>query len=74
MRGLDLRTQRADGRNPADPDRAGPRCLGGVRGQGGSAHQLRNERKGHVEDFEDYLLDLDALIGAYYAIKPDKWR
>lgn len=32
------------------------------RGQGGSAHQLRNARKGHVEDFEDYLLDLDALI------------
>lgn len=32
------------------------------RGQGGSAHQLRNTRKGHVEDFEDYLLDLDALI------------
>lgn len=32
------------------------------RGQGGSAHQLRNTHKGHVEDFEDYLLDLDALI------------
>lgn len=32
------------------------------RGQGGAAHQLRNARKGHVEDFEDYLLDLDALI------------
>lgn len=32
------------------------------RGQGGSARQLGNAMKGHVEDFEDYLLDLDALI------------
>jgi lysophospholipase len=32
------------------------------RGQGGSKRQLRNSRKGHVEDFQDYLLDLDALI------------
>lgn len=32
------------------------------RGQGGSERQLRNPRKGHVEDFDDYLLDLDTLI------------
>jgi lysophospholipase len=32
------------------------------RGQGGSQRQLGNSRKGHVEDFQDYLLDLDALI------------
>ncbi len=32
------------------------------RGQGGSDRQLANSRKGHVEDFDDYLLDLDALI------------
>jgi lysophospholipase len=34
------------------------------RGQGGSARQLRDPRKGHVEDFSDYLLDLEALIAA----------
>lgn len=33
-----------------------------LRGQGGSQRLLRDARKGHVEDFEDYLLDLDALI------------
>ncbi|KAF0229501.1 MAG: hypothetical protein FD175_1839 [Beijerinckiaceae bacterium] len=32
------------------------------RGQGGSDRQLRDPRKGHVEDFGDYLLDLDALL------------
>lgn len=31
------------------------------RGQGGSDRQVANGRKGHVEDFDDYLLDLDAL-------------
>lgn len=35
-----------------------------LRGQGGSARQLANRRKGHVEDFEDYLLDLAAVIDA----------
>jgi lysophospholipase len=30
------------------------------RGQGGSQRQLRDPAKGHVEDFEDYLLDLEA--------------
>jgi lysophospholipase len=34
------------------------------RGQGGSTRQLRNPRKGHVEDFEDYQLDLEAAIRA----------
>lgn len=32
------------------------------RGQGGSERQLANPRKGHVEDFDDYLIDLDAVI------------
>ncbi|MCZ8184516.1 MAG: alpha/beta hydrolase [Beijerinckiaceae bacterium] len=32
------------------------------RGQGGSDRQVGNPRKGHVEDFNDYLLDLDALL------------
>lgn len=32
------------------------------RGQGGSERQLGNPRKGHVEDFDDYLLDHDALL------------
>lgn len=31
------------------------------RGQGGSSRLLRNRRKGHVEDFSDYLIDLDCL-------------
>ena len=31
------------------------------RGQGGSPRLLRNRNKGHIEDFDDYLLDLDAL-------------
>ncbi|MCA0399265.1 MAG: alpha/beta hydrolase [Proteobacteria bacterium] len=35
-----------------------------LRGQGGSARQLGNPRKGHVEDFEDYLIDLAAVIEA----------
>jgi lysophospholipase len=34
------------------------------RGQGGSERQLENPRKGHVEGFEDYLLDLDTLVAA----------
>jgi lysophospholipase len=32
------------------------------RGQGGSERQLDNVSKGHVEDFDDYLLDHDALL------------
>lgn len=32
------------------------------RGQGGSSRLLGNPRKGHVEDFSDYLIDLDCLI------------
>ena len=32
------------------------------RGQGGSERQVANPRKGHVEDFDDYLLDLRALV------------
>lgn len=32
------------------------------RGQGGSERQLRDPRKGHVEDFEDFRIDLDAVF------------
>lgn len=32
------------------------------RGQGGSERQLADPRKGHVEDFDDFLLDLAALV------------
>lgn len=32
------------------------------RGQGGSQRQVSNSRKGHVEDFDDYCLDLEALL------------
>jgi lysophospholipase len=34
------------------------------RGQGGSQRQLSDARKGHVEDFADYGLDLEATIEA----------
>jgi lysophospholipase len=33
------------------------------RGQGGSDRLLKDGHKGHVDDFSDYLLDLDAVIG-----------
>jgi lysophospholipase len=33
------------------------------RGQGCSERQLSNPAKGHVEDFSDYLIDLDAIVG-----------
>jgi lysophospholipase len=33
------------------------------RGQGGSARQLKNPRKGHIDDFSLYERDLDALVG-----------
>lgn len=33
------------------------------RGQGGSARQLRNPRKGHIDDFSLFERDLDALVG-----------
>jgi len=32
------------------------------RGQGGSARQLKNPRKGHIDDFSLYERDLDALV------------
>jgi lysophospholipase len=32
------------------------------RGQGGSGRMMKDPRKGHVEDFEDYALDLAALL------------
>jgi lysophospholipase len=33
------------------------------RGQGGSARQLKNPRKGHIDDFSLFERDLDALVG-----------
>ncbi len=33
------------------------------RGQGGSARQLRNPRKGHIDDFSLFERDLDAFVG-----------
>lgn len=32
------------------------------RGQGRSQRQLRNERKGHVDDFGEYVLDVEAVM------------
>ncbi|CAN1535457.1 PldB Lysophospholipase [Rhabdaerophilaceae bacterium] len=44
------------------------------RGQGRSTRQLGNLGKGHVEDFDDYLLDLDAIIGEMTAREmPKPW-
>ncbi len=34
------------------------------RGQGGSERQLRNVRKGHVDDFSHFERDLDAFVGS----------
>lgn len=44
------------------------------RGQGGSDRQLRNPAKGHVEDFDDYLIDLDTVVAEMLARKlPQPW-
>lgn len=40
------------------------------RGQGGSDRRVRNPRKGHVEDFRQYRLDLDAVLGHLDAVWP----
>lgn len=42
------------------------------RGQGLSSRLLRNAHKGHVEDFEDYLDDLDAFVARFVAPNPAK--
>lgn len=34
------------------------------RGQGGSARMMKDPHKGHIEDFDDYALDLAALLDA----------
>lgn len=39
------------------------------RGQGGSQRLLANPMKGHIKDFADYQLDLDALLSQ--AVLPD---
>ncbi len=44
------------------------------RGQGGSERLLRKSQAGHVEDFEDFQLDLDAVIAAMQARElPRPW-
>jgi lysophospholipase len=43
------------------------------RGQGGSDRQVRDRRKGHVERFEDYLADLDAILAELMARLPRPW-
>lgn len=44
------------------------------RGQGGSERLLRNPRKGHVRQFSDYYLDLDAAFAAMEAgSSPKPW-
>ena len=42
------------------------------RGQGLSSRALRNAHKGHVDDFEDYLYDLDAFVTRF--MSPDPTR
>lgn len=45
------------------------------RGQGGSDRLLPNPRKGHIEDFADYVTDLDTLITAAKARRmPEPWH
>jgi lysophospholipase len=44
------------------------------RGQGGSDRQLRNRAKGHVEDFTDYLMDLDTVVAEMQRLElPRPW-
>jgi lysophospholipase len=44
------------------------------RGQGGSDRQLRNPAKGHVEDIDDYLLDLDTIVAKMQSLDlPRPW-
>jgi len=35
-----------------------------LRGQGGSQRLLADPRKGHVDDFDDYVTDIDAIVDA----------
>jgi lysophospholipase len=45
------------------------------RGQGLSERQVGNPAKGHVEDFDDYLLDLSAIVAAMAARDmPKPWN
>lgn len=44
------------------------------RGQGGSDRQLGNPGKGHIEDFEDYLVDLETIVAEMAArALPQPW-
>ncbi len=44
-------------------------CALDWRGQGGSDRLLKNPRKGHVQDWRDYGLDIDALM--HHIVLPD---
>ncbi len=41
-----------------------------LRGQGGSQRLLADPRKGHVDDFDDYVTDIDAAVAQVLAAMP----
>lgn len=43
------------------------------RGQGGSERELEDPRKGHVDDFADYQLDLEVFLTEVMAERPQPW-
>ena len=43
------------------------------RGQGGSERELEDTRKGHVDDFSDYQLDLEVFLTEIMAQRPQPW-
>jgi lysophospholipase len=43
------------------------------RGQGGSERELEDSRKGHVDDFSDYQLDLEVFLTQIMAERPQPW-
>ncbi len=43
------------------------------RGQGGSERELEDSRKGHVDDFGDYQLDLEVFLTQIMAERPQPW-
>jgi lysophospholipase len=43
------------------------------RGQGGSARQLKNPRKGHIDDFSQYQRDLEVFVADVLSPRPQPW-
>ena len=43
------------------------------RGQGGSERELEDPRKGHVDDFADYQLDLEVFLAEVMTERPQPW-